>query len=105
MSDSGEFQDVESNYSGEFSPVPSQRAIVPSPRSMLSRDRSLPLDTWNLSETQGNVLGNPRFMFDSSQTLYQGILHSTNLSATGAIPVQASTGEVKSELGAQHQCR
>ena len=30
--------------------------VVPSLRSMLSRDKRLPLDTWNLSETQGNVL-------------------------------------------------
>ena len=92
MSDSGEFQDIESNFSGKFSHVPSQPAVIPSPRSMLSRDRSMPLDTWNLSGTQGNVFGNPRSMFDSSPTLYQGILHSTNPSATGAIPVQVSTG-------------
>ena len=47
----------------------------------------------NLSETQGNVfLGNPRSMFDSSQTPYQGILHFANPSATGAIPVQVNTG-------------
>ena len=31
-------------------------------------------------------------MFDSSQTPYQGILHSTTPSATCAIPVQVSTG-------------
>ena len=48
----------------------------------------MPLDTWNLSGTQGDVFGNPRSMFDSSQTPYQGILHSTNPSATGAVPVQ-----------------
>ena len=92
MSDSGKFQDFESNYSGHLSHVPSQPAVVPSPRSMLSRDRSMPLDTWNLPETQGNVCGNPRSLFASSQTPYQGTLHSTNPSATGAIPVQVSTG-------------
>ena len=75
----------------EFSHVPSQPAVVSSPRSMQSRDRRMPLDTWNLSETQGNVFDNPCPMFDSSRTLYQGILHSTNPSATGAIPVQRST--------------
>ena len=31
-------------------------------------------------------------MFDSSQTPYQGVLHPTTPSATGAIPVQVSTG-------------
>ena len=59
---------------------------------MLSREKRLPLDTWNLSEPQGNICGNPRPMFDSSQTLYQGILHSSTPSATGAVPVQGSTG-------------
>ena len=60
LNDSGEFQDIESNYSGQFSHVPSQPAVVPSLRSVLSRDKRLPTDTWNLSEPQGNVFGNPR---------------------------------------------
>ena len=94
MNDSGEFQDLESNYSGHMSHVPSQPAVVPSPRSMLSHKRSMPPDTWNLSGTQGNVCDNPRSMFDSSQTPCQGILHSTNPSATGAIPVQVTTGRL-----------
>ena len=70
--------------------VPNQQAVIPSPRSVLSRDKCLPLDTWNSSEIQGNVFDNPRPMFDSSQTLYQGILHSTTPSAAGAVPVQVS---------------
>ena len=37
--------------------------------------------------------GNARSMFDSSQTPHQGILHSTNPSATGTIPAQVSTGK------------
>ena len=36
MNDSREFQDVESICSGKLSHVPSQLAVVPSPRSMLS---------------------------------------------------------------------
>ena len=79
MSDSGEFQDIESKYSGKFFHVPSQTAVVPSPRFMLSRDRSMPLGTWNLSGPQRIFFGNP--------TPYQGILHSTTPSATGAISV------------------
>ena len=47
LTDSGEFQEVESNYSGEFSHVPSQPV---GPRAMSSRDRSVRLDTWNLPE-------------------------------------------------------
>ena len=42
MNDSGEFQEKESNYNVTFSHVPSQPAVVPSPRSMLSRDQA----TW-----------------------------------------------------------
>ena len=91
LSGSGEFQDTESNYSGKFSHVPSQPAVFPSPRSMLGRDKRLPLETWNLSGT-GKRFGNPRSMFDSSQTPYQGILHSTDPSATGAIPVEVCAG-------------
>ena len=58
----------------------------------------MPPDTWNLSGTQGNALGNPRSMFGSSQTPYQGILHSTNQSATGATPAQGSTGRPVADL-------
>ena len=52
MSDSGDYQDVESNYSGRLSHVCSQLAMIPSSRSMLSRDKRLPLDTWNQSRVQ-----------------------------------------------------
>ena len=41
LSDSREFHEVESNYSGTFSHVPSQPARIPSPRSMLSCDKTL----------------------------------------------------------------
>ena len=52
MNESGEFQEMESNYSGQLFHVPSQPAVVPSPRSMLSRDQSLRSDTWNLYGTR-----------------------------------------------------
>ena len=87
MNHSGEFQEIESTFSGKFSHVPGQPAVIPSPRSMLSRDKRLPLDIWNLPGLQENVFGKPRPMFDSSQTPHQGILHSTTPSATGALPV------------------
>ena len=77
--------------SGKLSHVPSQRAVYPSPRSRLSRDRSMPFDTWKLSVRE-TCFGNPRSLFGSSQTPCQGTLHSTNQSATGAIPVRRSTG-------------
>ena len=46
--------------------------------------QSLRSDTWNLFGSQENVFVSPRSMFESSQTPHQGILHSTNQSATGA---------------------
>ena len=49
MNDSGEFQEVESNHSVKLSHVPRQPVVVASPRSMLSLDKRLPLDTWNTS--------------------------------------------------------
>ena len=61
---------------------------------MLSRDRNMRSDACNLSGTQGNVFGCPRAVIDSSQTLYQGILHSLSQSATGGNPVQKSTGRL-----------
>ena len=52
MSDSGEFQEVESNRSGRLSYVSNQLAMIPSSCSTLSRDNRLPLDTWNTSGLQ-----------------------------------------------------
>ena len=40
---------------------------------------------------KGNVLGNPRSTFDSSQTTYQGILHSTNPSTMNSFLCGNST--------------
>ena len=56
MNDSGDYQDVESNSSGRLSHVSSQFAMIPSSRAMLSRDKRVPLDTWNQSGLQENVL-------------------------------------------------
>ena len=61
MNDSGDFQEVESNYSGRLSYVSSQPAMIPSSPSMLSRDKRLPLDTWNTSGLEENVFGNQFF--------------------------------------------
>ena len=65
INSSGEFQDNESNYSGRLSHVSSQPAMIPSSRSLLSRNKSLPLDTWNQSGVQENVFGNEFFTLDS----------------------------------------
>ena len=92
INDSEELQDFESICSEILSHVPSQPAVVQSPRAMSSRDQTLRLGTWNLSGTQGNVFGNPRAVLDSSQTPCQRILHSWNQSATGENSVRDSTG-------------
>ena len=55
--DSGEFEEVDSVFSGLFSHVPSLPAVVPSPRSMLSCDKRLPHDTWNTFGPQEYVFG------------------------------------------------
>ena len=47
MIDSGDFQDIESNYFGRLSHVSNQPARIPSSRSLLSLDERLPLDAWN----------------------------------------------------------
>ena len=53
--------------------VSSQPAATPSSRSMLGRDKRLPLDTWNTSGLQENVFGNQFSTFDSSRDHPQGI--------------------------------
>ena len=45
--------------------MPSQPATLPSSRSMLSRDKRLPLDSWNTSGLQENVFGNQFSTFHS----------------------------------------
>ena len=77
MSDSREFQEVESNHGGRSSHVPSQLAMIPSSRSMLSRDKRLPLDSWNTSGLQENVFGGQFSTFDSPRDHPQGIHYST----------------------------
>ena len=72
LNDSGEFQEVISNYSGRLSYVPSQPEGIPRSRSMLSCDKRLPLDTWNMSGPQENFFGNQFSTFDSSRNHYQG---------------------------------
>ena len=59
MNDSGEFQVVESNYSGRLSHVSSQLVMIRSSRALLSCDKRLPLDTRNRSGLQENVLWKP----------------------------------------------
>ena len=69
MNDSGDFEDVESNYCGRLSHVFNQPAMIPSSRSLLTRDKRLPLDTWDQSGVQENVFGNQFSTFDSPKII------------------------------------
>ena len=74
MNDSGDFQAVESNFCGGLSHVSSQLVMIPSSRSLLSRCKRLPLDTWNQSGLQENVFfGNQFSTFDSPRNYPQRI--------------------------------
>ena len=76
MSDSGDVQEVESKYSGRLSHVTTQLEMIPSSRSLLSRDKRLPLDTWTQSGVQENVFGNQFSTFDSPRD-FLNALHLT----------------------------
>ena len=56
---------MESNYSGRLSHVSSQPVMIPSFCAFPSRDKRLPLDTWNQSGLQENVFENQFSTFDS----------------------------------------
>ena len=109
MNHSGEFQEVESNHSERLSYVSSQPAAIPSSRSMLSRDKRLPLDTWNALGLLENVFGHNLFTFGSLRNHHQGIRHSTTQGETGSVPQATRSGtlsqEMTSKIRAQFQCR
>ena len=92
MNDPGEFQDVESNHGGRLSYVSSQPAMIPSSRSMLSRDKRMPLDTWNTSGLQENVFGNQFSTFDSPRDHHQGIPSCAPHRERGSVPQTTGSG-------------
>ena len=94
MNDSGDFQEVESNSSGRLSHVSSQPAMIPSSRSMLSRDKRLTLDTWNTSGLQENVFGNQFSTFDSPRDHHQGIHPCATQRERGSVPQATGTGKL-----------
>ena len=94
VNDSGEFQEVETNYSGRWSYVSSQPAMIPSARSMLSRDKRLPLDTGNASGLQENVFGNQFSTFDSHRDHPQGIHSCATQRERGSVTLTTGTGTV-----------
>ena len=92
MNDSGNIQEVESNSSGRMSYVSSQPAMITSSRSMLSRDKRLPLDTWNASGSQENVFGDQFSTFDSPRDHRQGIHPWAPQRERGSVQQAAGSG-------------
>ena len=103
MSDSWEFQEVESNHSGKLSYAPSQPAMIPSSRSMLSRDKRLPFDTRNLSEPQGNGVGIQFSTFDLPRNPSQAIHHCATPRETESVPQATGTGTSYARDDEQHR--
>ena len=80
MSDSGELQDNDSKYSGIFSHVPRQPAVVPSPRPMLSGDRSMEF-VWDTGKRFWQSTFCVRFVTDilsRNSSLYESKCHRCN---------------------------
>ena len=84
--------------------------MIPSSRSMLSRDKRLPLDTWNTSGLQENVFGNLFSTFDSPEIIikkYTLAHHKGNedqfhkLQGRGHLS-QEMTNKVKAQFKCRH---
>ena len=91
-SNSGEFQEIESNYFGNFLTFPiDKQSFQVHDQCWAATDASQLIHGICLKHRE-RFFGNPRPMSDSPQTSYQGTLHSTTPGTTGAIPVQGSTG-------------
>ena len=104
MNSSGDFQDVESNFCGRLSHVSSQLVRIPSSRSLLSRDKRLPLDTWNQSGLQENVFGNQFSTIDSPRYYSQRIQPDDVQRNREAVPEAGRTKTIHISEDRQNQC-
>ena len=68
--------------------------MIPCSRSMLSRDKRLPLDTWNTPGPQENVFGNQFSTFDSPRDHPQGIHPCAPQRERGSVPQAAGSETV-----------
>ena len=84
---------MESNYNGRLSHVSSQPAMIPSSRSLLSRDKRLPLDTWNQIWIAGKCFGNQFLRLIHPEIVIKEIPHSITLGTAGSISVLIGTGD------------
>ena len=107
--DSGEFHEVEPNYSGQFH-VPSQPAAIPSPRSTLSCDKRLQPETWNPPGLQYNVFSQIHVRRSSHcKYLVKELIHSCHQMLQVRLRRLSAQGDLwqerKKEKEAQFQCR
>ena len=65
--------------------------MIPSSRTMLSRGKRLPLDTWNTSGLQENVFGNQFSAFDSPRDHHQEIHSCTPQRERRSVPQAAGS--------------
>ena len=86
MNDSGDFQDVESNYSGRLSHVSSQPVMIPSSRSLLTRDKRLPLTHGINLDYRKTFFGNQFSAFDSPRDHPQRIQSDDEQRNREAVP-------------------
>ena len=94
---------MESNCSGRLSHVSSQPAMIPSSRSLLSRDKRLPLDTWNQSGLQENVFGNQFSTFGSPRNHPQRIQSDDVQRNREAVPEARRTKTIHTSEDRQNQ--
>ena len=109
MSDSGCFQEVESNYSGRLSHVSNQPAMIPSSRSMLNRDKRLPLDTHGIHLDYRIFFGNQFSRFSHPEIIIKEFnltMSKENLEQSHKLQGEGIfSQEMTNKIEAQFQCR
>ena len=108
MSDSGDFQDWESNFGVRLSYVSCQPAMIPSSRSMLSLDKRVPLNTWNSSGLQENVFGNQFSTLINPEIILKELIQSGEIQReSGPVPKVTGTDFLhrRYKIEAHFQCR
>ena len=109
MSDSGCFQEVESNYSGRLSHVSNQPAMIPSSRSILNRDKRLPLDTHGVHLDYRIFFGNQFSRFSHPEIIIKEFnltMYKENLEQSHKLQGEGIfSQEMTNKIEAQFQCR
>ena len=94
---------------GDCLTFPVSLQMIPSSRSMLSRDKRLPLDKWNTWGLQENVFDNQFSTFDSHRDPHQGIHLAHHNENEDQFHKQQGWGHLSQEMTnkvkTQFQCR